>query len=548
MASVYRRNSEKRNKLAKWRIKYKDAEGKWRTAAGCTDKTKSEQMARALESEASLERQGLRDPKEDRCRAQGLRPLAEHIDEYHAAIKARNSTSTREATKHADSTRTYIKGITETIKATRIRDLTPSAVQGAIALLITDKKRSPRTCNAYLTAIKGFTRWLWQDGRTTSDELAHLTKYNEATDQRRVRRALDARDLIKLFQAAESGPDVLGMNGPDRSMLYRVAAGTGFRASELGSLIPESFRLDVDPPVVEVLAASTKNGKAAPQIIPAELADVLRGWVAEKPPGHPVFALPDKTAKMLRADLTSADIAYRDAEKRVVDFHALRHTFITLLVSSGASVKVAQVLARHSTPTLTIGRYAHADTADRQSALAAFPSLVAIKPVPVPEPPSPEVVEKKPVTTRCPSRAPNAHHAGYGEGRTGTQIDVKAIFAACSLSSRKSLEIWHLDGQVRDLAEPVANAPRRTRTYNPLIKSQRTDCPKDFDSMPLLDRKEACAPNAHQAALDRVRDPELELIVRHWHVLSAAVQAGIMAMVRASIPHDSEVRESTREN
>ena len=78
------------------------------------------------------------------------------------------------------------------------------------------------------------------------------------------------------------------MNGPDRAMLYRVAAETGFRASELGSLVSESFKLDSDSPIVEVQAAYTKNGKAAPQCIRRELAELLRPWLAKKPQGLPV--------------------------------------------------------------------------------------------------------------------------------------------------------------------------------------------------------------------------------------------------------------------
>jgi hypothetical protein len=36
-----------------------------------------------------------------------------------------------------------------------------------------------------------------------------------------------------------------------------------------------------------------------------------------------------------------------------------RHAYISTVVNSGASVKVAQELARHSSPTLSIGRYSH---------------------------------------------------------------------------------------------------------------------------------------------------------------------------------------------
>jgi integrase len=470
MASVFKRKSDRGRKLAPWRIKYKDAEGRWRSATGCTDKVKSEQMARALESEAALERQGLCDPKDVRRRGQGFRPFCEHLDEYHAAIKAKNATTRNDGSKHANSTKTYIRWVAEAIAAERIADLTPSAVQGAIARLI-DEGRSPRTCNAYITAVKGFTRWLWVDGRTTTDELAHLTKYNEEADRRRVRRPLNAEGLISLFQTAESGPEVSGMSGPDRAMLYRLASGSGFRASELGSLVPESFKLDANPPVIEIQAGYTKNGKTALQIIPAELAEVLRPWVTQRPTGCPVFALPEKTAKMLRSDLEAAGIAYKDAEGGVVDFHALRHTFITLLVGSGASVKVAQVLARHSTPTLTIGRYAHADTADRQSALAAFPSLVRTKSEPVSKF-ADEPVRVEPVTIPSPDPTPNAHQAGYGQRRRETRLDLAALAVAASDRLHKSLQLWGLDAPWRDLAESDTSAPRRTRTYNPLIKSQ----------------------------------------------------------------------------
>ena len=39
-------------------------------------------------------------------------------------------------------------------------------------------------------------------------------------------------------------------------------------------------------------------------------------------------------------------------------------------------------------------------------------------------------------------------------------------------TSRKSKEIGDLGGESRDVSASVGSAPRRTRTYNPLIKSQ----------------------------------------------------------------------------
>jgi integrase len=46
------------------------------------------------------------------------------------------------------------------------------------------------------------------------------------------------------------------------------------------------------------------------------------------------------------------------------DFHSLRHGFITYLVTANVPPKVAQMLARHSTMTLTMERYTHLEIVD----------------------------------------------------------------------------------------------------------------------------------------------------------------------------------------
>jgi len=72
-------------------------------------------------------------------------------------------------------------------------------------------------------------------------------------------------------------------------------------------------------------------------------------------------------------DLADAGIEYRDESGRVLDFHALRHTFITNLARGGVHPKVAQSLARHSTITLTMDRYSHTVLGDLSVALEALP-------------------------------------------------------------------------------------------------------------------------------------------------------------------------------
>jgi len=59
------------------------------------------------------------------------------------------------------------------------------------------------------------------------------------------------------------------------------------------------------------------------------------------------------------------------ATGRFIDFHALRHTYIRGSCRR-SSAKVAQHLARHSTVTLTLGRYAHAAAYDVAAAVTIF--------------------------------------------------------------------------------------------------------------------------------------------------------------------------------
>jgi len=78
---------------------------------------------------------------------------------------------------------------------------------------------------------------------------------------------------------------------------------------------------------------------------------------------------------MLRRDLKAAGIPYKDADGLVADFHSLRASYATNLIKSGATVKTAQALLRHSTPTLTIGTSCKLDVHDINGAVERLPDL-----------------------------------------------------------------------------------------------------------------------------------------------------------------------------
>jgi site-specific recombinase XerD len=82
----------------------------------------------------------------------------------------------------------------------------------------------------------------------------------------------------------------------------------------------------------------------------------------------------DSFAEMLHKDMKAAGISITVAGERV-DFHALRHTYVTNLVASGMNPKTAMDLARHSDVNLTFARYAHVTTRQKADALKAVKSL-----------------------------------------------------------------------------------------------------------------------------------------------------------------------------
>lgn len=79
---------------------------------------------------------------------------------------------------------------------------------------------------------------------------------------------------------------------------------------------------------------------------------------------------------MIKADLNTAGVPYKDANDRYADFHALRHTFISNLARAGVHPRNAQVLARHSTIDLTMNVYTHIAMEDLVSDIEAMPPVL----------------------------------------------------------------------------------------------------------------------------------------------------------------------------
>jgi integrase len=225
--------------------------------------------------------------------------------------------------------------------------------------------------------VKSFCRWLVRDRRTDADPLLHLAAMNPETDVRHRRRALRADSFQGFVEATAGGKPFRGLTGADRLVLYTLAANTGFRANELGSLRPGSFNFQATPATVTVRAGYSKHRREGVHPLRADVAEMMRQYVAGRRPDKPLWpgTWTDAGAEMVRLDLAAAGIPYRDGDGRYFDFHATRGQFISFLAAGGVHPKVAQVLARHSTITLTMDHYTHLDVLDVTGALDKLPGL-----------------------------------------------------------------------------------------------------------------------------------------------------------------------------
>ena len=356
-------------KAKKWWGRFKDENGIERRVPLAIDKTSAQAMLNEFVKKKERRASGV----VDRFDEERKRPIPHHMEEFEKHLRAKRVSDgqVRLVTYRA-------KQIIDSCKSKVASDLTASRVQSFLADL-REQGKSIQTSNHYLRAIKQFSRWLVKDRRAHDDPLAFIAMLNVSTDRRHDRRPLTEAEFTALLQVARSGPVTFKMAGPDRAMLYTVAAYTGLRASELASLTCDSFRLDDDTPTVMVKAAYSKHRRQDTLPLHPSLVAILRPWLHGKTstenawPGK--WAEARHAGQMMKADLESAGIPYVDAHGLYADFHALRHTFITNMMKSGVNPKTAQALARHSTIDLTMNVYTTLTVTDQAAALNTLPAV-----------------------------------------------------------------------------------------------------------------------------------------------------------------------------
>lgn len=381
----------------------------------CKDRTTAEQFAANLQTEQDKIRAGVFTKREVKAAKHGRDALQVAIDAYLDSMTARGKTA-----HTVNEWRRYLETVYKALGWGTLKDIDKTALD---AYLEQERRkgRGARSCNAYAVSWTAFGNWMLNTGKTAINPVAGLVRFDERADRRHIRRAFTLPELQALCEAAEQRPlreretnrgskaelkpetiDKLQWLGRTRALAYRALAFTGLRWNELRSITIGAAHLDTEPAFLLLEAANEKNRKGAQIPLKADLRNALVEYRDERIkrlagdcsafPGafddETLFdGLPGNMAKVFNADLAVTkvlnkrgeyeSIAKTDGAGRVLDVHALRVTFGTMLARAGVGLATAQRLMRHSTPALTANVYTVLELTDTGAAVNALPTMEA---------------------------------------------------------------------------------------------------------------------------------------------------------------------------
>ena len=187
-----------------------------------------------------------------------------------------------------------------------------------------------------------------------------------------------------------------------------------------------------------------------------------------------------------------------------VDFHAMRHSCITRLNRAGTPLPTAMSLARHADPMLTLEAYDHANDADRRAAIAAaFGGTAAntierqpaattqnghdAEPETEPESPAGAQIRRCPVRPGTQSTAqPRTFDRRRGHG-PDERLNITKWLHGNRICIDSHEDAPPSPGQTK-------GTPRRTRTFNPLIRGPGAPAPRSSARRPRAGGSRWCCP------------------------------------------------------
>lgn len=136
--------------------------------------------------------------------------------------------------------------------------------------------------------------------------------------------------------------------------------------------------MEGENPVLILRGTTTKNRKGATFPLHPELVKELlsvRPVDFESAKLVIEYLIPRPNGRW-KKDLEAMGIAYRDNLGRDLDFHSLRHTYVTMCGQVSTSSRAVQELARHSSPNLTVNIYTDTTRLELRDTIDRLPNLL----------------------------------------------------------------------------------------------------------------------------------------------------------------------------
>ena len=311
-----------------YRLRYKLSNGPkiYDVPLRTPNKEIAESKARQLIEDQEKELLGDIAPRKMRETAE--QPTTALLAEFIASLKDRNRSA-----DHVRHNRHRLKSLFAACRWHLLRDVTAESFKAwqdqAVQL-------SAKTRNEYLGHAVAFLNWLIRNDRSTHNPLRNVRKLPTVGAETFKRRSLTFEEFVRFIQGSGK-----------RRLVYFLACGTGLRRGELKQLRWTDVDLNPTEPVIRLRPETTKNKKGGTLPLLPDLADLLR---QQKKHHFSGLVLPRgiPEPKTLAKDLKACGIAVEDERGYRVDFHALRHTFVSLLAHAKVSELVRMKLARHS--------------------------------------------------------------------------------------------------------------------------------------------------------------------------------------------------------
>ncbi len=281
------------------------------------------------------------------------------------------------AEKHIKCSISHCARIISETKMTYITDITASKIENYIAT-IRERGIAASTTNCAVAKFKAFCNWMYKQNLIRDNPISKISKLNEKADKRIIRRALTINEIDRLLQATANSEIRYKMSGYERSLVYRLALSTGLRFNEIRTLEVNNFDFSDEIAKVTINAKNEKAGRGDVLPLKPDLVADLQEYFKTKPitiPQNFAFTnLPERGAPMIKKDLQEARIELENDLGRV-DFHALRHTYGTLLAKANVHPKKCQELMRHAKMETTMSLYTHVVLSDKAEALSSLPEF-----------------------------------------------------------------------------------------------------------------------------------------------------------------------------